>query len=60
MIVDNLTWKTHIELVQNKISKSVGIYFALFYPYINYADIAWSSTKQHLSKKNSRKTKARR
>ena len=45
---DNLTWKTHIKLVQNKISKSVGIYFALFHPYVNYADIAWSSTKQHI------------
>ena len=51
MIDDNLTWKTHVELVENKISKSVGIlfkasrslnskcmgsiYFALVHPYIN-------------------------
>ena len=27
MINDNLTWKTHVELVENKISKSVGILF---------------------------------
>ena len=55
MTDENLTWKTHVELVENKISKSVGIlfkasrslnsktlrsiYFALVYPYINYANI---------------------
>ena len=27
MIDENLTWKTHIELVENKISKNVGILF---------------------------------
>ena len=27
MIDENLTWKTHVELVENKISKSVGILF---------------------------------
>ena len=62
MIDDNLTWKTHVELVENKISKSVGIlfkssrslnskslrsiYFALVDPYINYANIAWASTNK--------------
>ena len=51
MIDQNLTWKTHVELVENKISKSIGIsfkasrslsskslhsiYFALVHPYIN-------------------------
>ena len=51
MTDENLTWKTHIELVEKKISKSVGIlfkasrylnskslrsiYFALVHPYIN-------------------------
>ena len=59
---DNLTWKTHVELVENKISKSFGIlfktsrflnykslrsiYFALVHPYINYANIAWASTNK--------------
>ena len=49
MVDENLTWKTHIELAENKISKSVGIlfkasrylnskslrsiYFALAHPY---------------------------
>ena len=51
MIHENVTWKTHVELVENKISKSVkilfkasrslnskslrSIYFALVHPYIN-------------------------
>ena len=62
MIDENVTWKTHVELVENKISKSVGIvfkasrslnskflrsiYFALVHPYINYANIAWASTNK--------------
>ena len=61
-INENLTWKTHVELVENKISKSIGIIFkascslnfkslrsicfALVHPYINYANIAWASTKK--------------
>ena len=62
MIDENLTWKTHVELVENKISKSIeilfkasrslnskslrSIYFALVHPYINYANIAWASTNK--------------
>ena len=62
MIDENLIWKTHVELVENKVSKSVGIlfkasrflnanclrsiYFALVHPYINYANIAWASTNK--------------
>ena len=62
MIDEILTWKTHVELVENKISKNVGIlfkasrslnskslrsiYFALVHPYINYANIAWASTNK--------------
>ena len=58
MIAENLIWKTHVELVENKISKSVGIifkasrslnskylwsiYFVLVHPFI--ANIAWAST----------------
>ena len=61
VIVDeNLNWKNHIDLVHNKISKSVGIlyraskllnlsclksiYFALIHSYINYANAAWASS----------------
>ena len=59
---EDVTWKTHVELVENKISKSVGIvfkasrsfnskflrsiYFALVHPFINYANIAWASTNK--------------
>ena len=62
MIDENLTWKTHVQLVKNKISKIVGIlfkascslnskslrsiYFALVHPYMNYASIAWASTNK--------------
>ena len=62
MIDENLTQKTHVELVKNKISKSIGIlfkasrslnskslgsiYFALAHPYINYANIAWASANK--------------
>ena len=58
MIDGNVTSKTHVELVDNKTSKSVGIlfkasrylnsksmrsiYFALVHPYINSANIAWA------------------
>ena len=62
MIDENLTWKTYVELGENKISRSIGIlfkasrslnskslrsiYFALVHPYINYANIAWASTNK--------------
>ena len=62
MIDDNLTWKTHIELVESEISKNVGIlfkesrflnskslrsiYFALVHPYINYDNIACAGTNK--------------
>ena len=61
VIVDeNLNWKNHIELLENKIAKNVGvlfkaskflnmrclvnIYFALIHSYISYANIAWASS----------------
>ena len=62
MIDGNVTSKTHVELVDNKTSKSAGIlfkasrylnsksmrsiYFALVHPYINSANIAWASTNK--------------
>ena len=62
MIDENLTWKTYVELGENKISRSIGIlfkasrslnskslrsiYFALVHPYINYANIVWASTNK--------------
>ena len=57
---ENLTWKNHINLIENKISKSLGIlhrvkfllnqkfrknvYFSFIHSYMNYDDIAWGST----------------
>ena len=60
IIGENLTWKNHIEVVENKISKNIGvlyrashlldfknllkIYFSFIHIYISYANIAWAST----------------
>ena len=59
IIDENLTWKSHIEVVENKISKNIGvlykasdlldfknlkIYFFFIQVYISYANIAWAST----------------
>ena len=60
IIAENLTQKNHIEVVENKISKNIGvlyrashlldfknllkIYFSFIHIYISYANIAWAST----------------
>ena len=50
---ENLTWKNHIEVVENKISKNIGvlyiyliskIYFSFIHIYISYANFALAST----------------
>ena len=67
MLDENLTWKNHIELIENKTSKNIGllykanfllnqnclksIYFSFIHSYINYANIAWASTNQTKIKK---------
>ena len=59
-IDENVTWKNHIEVVENIISKNIGvlyrashlldfknllkIYFSSIYVYISYANIAWART----------------
>ena len=64
---EHLTWKKHIQLVENKVSKNVGvlyktsklinskclrsIYFSFMHSYINYANIAWASTNKANLKK---------
>ena len=66
MLDENLCWKAHINLLNSKISKAIGVmyksrnfltqsclinlYFALIHCYLNYANIAWGST--HKSKLN--------
>ena len=61
VIIDkNITWNKHIELVENKISKNIGIlyrashyldkkslknmHFSVIHNYVNYCNIAWAST----------------
>ena len=62
IIDENLTWKNHIEVVENKISKNIEvlyrashlfdfknllkIYFSFIHIYISYANIAWASTSK--------------
>ena len=57
---EHLTWKSHINHVSNKISKSIGIirkssffllkqslltlYYSMVYPYLQYCNIVWAST----------------
>ena len=64
---ENLTWKNNINLIENKISKGLGIlhrdnfllnqksrknvYFSLIHSCINYGKIAWGSTYKTKSKK---------
>ena len=67
LVDENLTWKSHIHYLENKISKNIGllykakflldrqslknIYFSFIHSYINYANIAWASTNQIKLKK---------
>ena len=60
IIDENLTWKNHIEVVENKISKNIGVLyrashlfdfknlpkicFSFIQVYISYANIVWAST----------------
>ena len=60
IIDENVTWKNHIEVIESKISKNIGvlfrashllyfrnllkIYFSFIHIYISYANIAWTST----------------
>ena len=64
---ENLTWKNHVNLTENKISRSLGIlhrakfllnqdsrinvYFSFIQSYINYGNVAWGSTQKIQLKK---------
>ena len=64
---EHLTWKKHMQLIENKVSKNAGvfyktsklinskclrsIYFSFIHSYINYANIAWASTNKTKLKK---------
>ena len=59
-IDQHLKWKTHVNFIAAKISKSVGLlykakyylpskslltlYYALIYPYLTYCNLIWAST----------------
>ena len=59
---ENINWNRHIELVENRISKNIGIrhraslyldkeslrsiYFLSIHSYISYCNIAWASTSK--------------
>ena len=61
MVDENLTWNDHIHILENKLSKNIGLlywantmttlYFLFFHSYLNYGNIAWASkTKSKLTK----------
>ena len=68
---EHLTWKKRMQLIENKVSKNVGvlykasklinskclrsIYFSFIPSYINYANISWASTNKTNLKKLCRK-----
>ena len=59
---ENLTWKSHINLIENKIAKNIGIlykarytvnqcglrslYYSFIHSYLNYGNIVWASTNR--------------
>lgn len=64
---ENINWKDHINMIENKISKNIGllykakpyldqsclkyIYYSFIHSYLNYANIAWCSTNKSKTKK---------
>ena len=60
MVDENLTWNDHIHILENKLSKNIGLlyrekpyldkktmttlYFSFYHSYLNYGNIAWVST----------------
>ena len=60
LLDENLSWKTHIKYIENKISKNIGIlfkarpflnkksllslYYSYIHSYVNYGSVSWGST----------------
>ena len=67
MIDENLSWNEHLKVIENKISKNLGLlykakhflnsdsmrslYFSFIHCYLNYGNIAWGSTTKSKLKK---------
>ena len=67
MVDENLTWNDHIHILENKLSKNIGLlyrakpyfdkntmttlYFSFFHSYLNYGNIAWASTTKSKRRK---------
>ena len=67
LIDEHLTWKEHITVIENKVSKNLGIlyrarrvldstalknwYFSFIHSYLNYGNIVWASTSRTKLKK---------
>ena len=61
MLDENISWKEHIKTTEKKLAKNIGllyrakpyldemslktIYFSYIHSYLNYANIAWASTR---------------
>ena len=66
MLHENISWKDHIKTIEKKLAKNIGllyrtkpyhdktslkaIYFSFIHLYLNYASIAWASTRITKSK----------
>ena len=58
MVDEHLNWKTHINNIEKKIAKNIGIlskvayflnvlknlYYTSIYPYLAYCNVCWAST----------------
>ena len=69
LIDEHLTWKEHVTVIENKVSKNLGLlyrarrvldstalknlYFSFIHSYLNYGNIVWASTSRTKLKKTS-------
>ena len=66
MIDEKLTWKNHVNIITNKLSKIIGIlnrlkyiyakhilltmYNSLFIPHVNFGSLVWGTNIERISK----------
>ena len=67
MVDEHLNWKDHINIIENKLSKNLGLlhkakqflnakamkslYFSFIHSYLTYGNVAWCSTSMNKTKK---------